>query len=119
MYMGELGFTTTMVSNCTQFFFFFFGHALGMWQFPDQGSNPSHSSDLSHCSDHLGSLTCCAIRELCYSTVITTYGCNGKLPSGMLLQASVPTTGSVPTREFMMSRRWGTNDKYPPPEVPP
>ena len=34
-----------------------------MWYFPGQGSNPSHSSDLSHCSDHTGSLTCCATRE--------------------------------------------------------
>ena len=31
---------------------------------PGQGSNPHHSSDLSHCSDNAKSLTCCAPREL-------------------------------------------------------
>ena len=33
-------------------------------QFPGQGSNLHHSSDLSRCSDNTGSLTYCATREL-------------------------------------------------------
>ena len=46
------------------FFFFFFGYSCSMCKFLGQGSNPSHSSDLSHCSDNTESLTCCAPREL-------------------------------------------------------
>ena len=34
-----------------------FGHTWSMWKFPGQGSNPSHSSDPSHCRDNAGSLT--------------------------------------------------------------
>ena len=34
------------------------------WKFPGKGLNPCHSSDLSHCSDNTGSLTCCTTREL-------------------------------------------------------
>ena len=44
--------------------FFFFGHAWGRWKFPDQGWNPCHSSNPTHCSDNAGSLTCWATREL-------------------------------------------------------
>jgi len=36
----------------------------GMWKFPGQGMNPSHSSDPSHCHDNIESLTCCTTREL-------------------------------------------------------
>ena len=46
------------------YFFFFFGCAHGIWTFPGQGSNLSHSSDPSHCSDSARSLTHCATREL-------------------------------------------------------
>ena len=41
-----------------------FGHALSMWKFLGQGLNPHHSSNLGHCSDDTGSLTCCTTREL-------------------------------------------------------
>ena len=34
-----------------------FGHAHSMQKLPSQGSNPCHSSDLSHSSDHTRSLT--------------------------------------------------------------
>lgn len=44
--------------------FLSFCHALGMWNFPGQGSNPSHSSDPSQCSDSARSLIRCATREL-------------------------------------------------------
>ena len=37
-------------------FWFLFGHASHMWKFSGQGSNPGHSSDLSHSSDSAGSL---------------------------------------------------------------
>ena len=40
-----------------------FGCTLSMWKFLGQGLNLRHSSDLSHCSDNWGSLTCCATRE--------------------------------------------------------
>ena len=43
---------------------FFFGCAPSMQKFLDQGSNPSHSSDLSQTSNDTGSLTCCTTREL-------------------------------------------------------
>ena len=33
-------------------FLSFFGLTCGMWKFLGQGSNPSHSSDLSHSSDN-------------------------------------------------------------------
>ena len=49
------------------FFFSFFwggGHSHGIWKFLGQGSNLSHSSDPSPCSDNTGSLTCCTTREL-------------------------------------------------------
>ena len=39
------------------FFFFFFGGAPSMQKFPGQGSNPCHSSDLSHSSDTIRPLT--------------------------------------------------------------
>ena len=35
-----------------------------IWKFPGPGSNPRHSSNLSHCCDNAGSLTGCATREL-------------------------------------------------------
>ena len=35
-----------------------------MWKFPDQGSNLCHSRNPSRSSDNVGSLTCCATREL-------------------------------------------------------
>ena len=35
-----------------------------MWKFPGQGSNPHGSSDPSHWSDNMGSLTCWATQEL-------------------------------------------------------
>jgi len=44
--------------------FYFFGHAQGIRKVPGQGSNPQHSSDLSHCTDNTGSLTRCATREI-------------------------------------------------------
>ena len=44
------------------FIFIFFGRAHGMWTFPDQGSNPCHSSN--HSSDKISSLTHWATREL-------------------------------------------------------
>lgn len=40
----------------------FFCHS--MRRFPGQGSNLHRSSDPSHCSDHIGSLTCWATQEL-------------------------------------------------------
>ena len=47
---------------------FVFGHARGMWNFPGQGSNLSHSRDPTRCSDDSRSLTRCATRELPYLT---------------------------------------------------
>ena len=44
---------------CLCLFFFFFGRASGIWKFPGQGSNPSHSCSLSHCSDNTRSKNCC------------------------------------------------------------
>ena len=41
-----------------------FGCTHGMWWFPGRGSNLRHSSNLSHCRDNAGSLTCCTRREL-------------------------------------------------------
>ena len=46
------------------FFFFFFDQTHSMWKSLVLGSNPSHSSDLSHCNDNAGSLTCCTTKEL-------------------------------------------------------
>ena len=47
------------------FFFSFFGCASGIQNFPGQGLNPCHSSNLSHSNDNNRSLTCLATRELC------------------------------------------------------
>ena len=47
-----------------RFFFPFSGYTCHIWKFPDQGSNPPHSSDTSHCSDSAGSLIHCTTREL-------------------------------------------------------
>ena len=44
-------------------FFFFFGLALGMWNFLGQELNPCHSSNPSHCSDNARSLTCWVLRD--------------------------------------------------------
>ena len=44
-------------------FFFAGGHALGMWTFLDQGSNPYHSSNPSPCNEKAGYGTCWATRE--------------------------------------------------------
>ena len=52
---------------------FSFGCAHGMWKFPDQGSNPYPSSDLSHCSDNTRSLAHCATRELSQSNILKGY----------------------------------------------
>ena len=52
------------------FVFCFLGVGVGGWprlwqvEVPGQGLNVPHSSDLGPCSDHAGSLTCCATREL-------------------------------------------------------
>jgi len=48
-------------------FFCFFGCACGMWKFPGQGLNPSHSSDLSCTRGNAESLTYCATRELLHA----------------------------------------------------
>jgi len=40
-----------------EFFVFVFGYARCMWNILGQGSNPYHTSDLSHSSDDAGSLT--------------------------------------------------------------
>ena len=50
-------------TNITFLSFFFFGHIHGIQKFLGQGSNPGHSSNLSHSSDNTGSLTQCATRE--------------------------------------------------------
>ena len=42
--------------------FSFFGHTCPLRKFPGQGSNPHHSSDLSHCSDNARSPICCTMR---------------------------------------------------------
>ena len=44
--------------------FFIFRCTSGLWSFPGQGSNPSHSSDPSYWSDNTRSLTCWSTREL-------------------------------------------------------
>ena len=43
-------------------FYIVFGHAHGLWKFLSQGSKPSHSSNLSWCSD-AGSSTHCTTRN--------------------------------------------------------
>ena len=52
-------------------FFFFFGGgeccACSVWKFSGQGSDLSHSSNSSHCSD-VRSLTHCATRKLLLTT---------------------------------------------------
>ena len=45
------------------FFFGGGGHSCGMRKFPGQRWNPRCSSDLSHCGDNAGSLTCSATRD--------------------------------------------------------
>ena len=45
-------------------FFFFFGPAHNMWNFPGQGLNLHHSNNPSHCSDSSRSLTHCTTGEL-------------------------------------------------------
>ena len=55
------------LSLCLSLFSLFFGCTLNMWKFPDQGLNLWHSSDPSHWSDNIGSLTCCTTRELILS----------------------------------------------------
>ena len=45
------------------FFFFFFSVRPETWNFLGQGSNPSHNSDPSCCSENTGSLTCCTTRN--------------------------------------------------------
>ena len=72
-------------------FGFGFGLAGGMWKFPGQGWNPSHSSDLSCCSGNIGSLTCWAMGELClfFSPVVHRIPCKAK-KTGNLMQ--VPAT---------------------------
>ena len=46
------------------FFFFFLGCARSMWKFPGQGSNLSHRSNPSCCSDNARSSTSCTTRKL-------------------------------------------------------
>ena len=53
-------FTLLMISFAESFLIIIFGHVHSMWKFLGQGSNLYYSSDLSHCSDNAGSLTCCA-----------------------------------------------------------
>ena len=53
-----------LYSSSCKVHLFFFGPAWSMWKFLGQGSNPCHSSDLSHCSDNARSLICCSTREL-------------------------------------------------------
>ena len=43
---------------------FFFGCSHGIWMLSDQGLNPCHSSDPSHCSDNARSSTHCATKKL-------------------------------------------------------
>ena len=52
------------LGECSIFNNFFFPCTPGMQKSLDQGSNPCHSSNQSHSSDHTGSLTHWATREL-------------------------------------------------------
>ena len=45
------------VFGSVYWYFFFFGHDHSMYEFPGEGSNMSHSSDLSHGNDNARSLT--------------------------------------------------------------
>ena len=59
--------TNTFFKIWNKCFFFLFlggGHAYGMWKFPGQGSNLSHSCDPSHSSDNARLLRHWATREL-------------------------------------------------------
>ena len=57
--------TKTLPWILSLFFFSLFGRASGMQKFLGQELNPCHSSDPSHSSDNLGSLTCCTIGNSC------------------------------------------------------
>ena len=59
-----MGTATFKIEMYALFSFCFLGAVTAAWQFQDQGSNPPHSSDLTHCSDNARSLTCWATREL-------------------------------------------------------
>ena len=52
--------------------FFFFAHSQHV-EVPGPESNPCHSSNLNHCSDNAGSLSCCTTRELQSQTVLVAY----------------------------------------------
>ena len=52
------------VKTPTGFWVFFIGCIRGMWKFPGQGWNQSHSADPSHSSDNAGSSTLWTTREL-------------------------------------------------------
>ena len=69
-----------LLTNNQSFFICLFsggGYAHSIWKFLDQGSNPCHSSNLSHSSDNSGSLTCQDIREL-PSFISNIYICTQK-----------------------------------------
>ena len=53
---------------------FFFCHSCGMWKFPGQVFNPHHSSNLSCCSDNVGSLTHCPTRETLHAFYVHACG---------------------------------------------
>ena len=52
---------------------------------PDQGSNPCHSSNLSHCSDNTKSLACWDTRELLCMIFRVSLSTYTKKPAGILL----------------------------------
>ena len=45
------------------------------WEFPCQGQNQCHSSDLSHCSDSTRSLMYCTMRDLNFYLFICLFVC--------------------------------------------
>ena len=72
---------------CLSFYLFIFlllfVHAHGTWKFPDQGSNPHHSSNPSCCKDNAISLTHWATRELPISLFLDKTTINGWLGSSI------------------------------------
>lgn len=61
------GWVTSRLAKCRQsassdvigiyYYYYYFDRSCSTWNFPDQGRNVSHSSDLKHSSDNAGSLT--------------------------------------------------------------
>ena len=85
-------------SSAFQFIYLF---QCGMWKFPGQGSNLSHSSNPNHCRDNTRSSTCCSTEGAPCAPILISYTFTFKVNNAIrfVSEKVVPLLLKVPSPE--------------------